>query len=108
MEVQLQSILRPSKDICDVSALYYHQYADRIELDGYFNLFYIEKRKAYTTIERLFLSIRTKGYDSLILYHDRTAVEEIALEPEMEKSYKVELPYQQYQDGVFWIAATMG
>lgn len=108
MEVQLQSILRPSKDICDVSALYYHQYADRIELDGYFNLFYIEKRKAYTTIERLFLSIRAKGYDSLILYHDRTAVEEIALEPEMEKSYKVELPYQQYQDGVFWIAATMG
>lgn len=108
MEVQLQSILRPSKDICDVSALYYHQYADRIELDGYFNLFYIEKRKAYTTIERLFLSIRTKGYDSLILYHDRTAVEEIALEPEMEKCYKVELPYQQYQDGVFWIAATMG
>ncbi len=107
MEVQLQSILRPSKDICDIAALYYHRYADRIELDGYFNLFYIEKRKAYTTIERLFLSIRSKGYGSLLVYHDREEIDKIVLEAEKEKSYKIELPYQRYQDGVFWVAATV-
>ena len=54
MEIQLQSILMPSEEICRVSELYYHEKNGQINFDGYFNLFYIEKRKAYTNIEKLF------------------------------------------------------
>ena len=48
--IQLQSILFPSSNVCQVEELYFHRYdqaqkGERIDFDGYFNLFYIEKRK---------------------------------------------------------------
>lgn len=48
--VQLQSILFPDSHVCQVEELYFHRYnqiqeTERIDFDGYFNLFYIEKRK---------------------------------------------------------------
>ncbi len=106
MEIQLQSILMPSEEICKVSELYYHENNGQINFDGYFNLFYIEKRKAYTNIEKLFLSLRLKGFSSLALYRNREKLQEVSLEAEKEKTYKIPLPYAEHKDGVFWFALT--
>lgn len=104
MEIQLQSILMPSEGICNVSELYYHRNGKQVAFDGYFNLFYVEKRKAYTAIEKLFLTLRLKGFSSLTLYHDREKLGEVLLEAGKEKEYKVFFPYGEYKDGVFWFA----
>jgi len=104
MEVQLQSILLPGRDVCDEKALYYHRRGDRLDFDGYFNLFYVKKRKAYTHIDNLYLSLRLKGYHSLITVHDREEIDTIKLEPNIEKDYVVKLPYRDYEDGVFWFS----
>ena len=65
--VQLQSILFPDSHVCQVEELYFHRYnqiqeTERIDFDGYFNLFYIEKRKKYTQIEELSLQLTLYGY----------------------------------------------
>ncbi len=108
MEIQLQSILMPSEEICKVSELYYHENNGQINFDGYFNLFYIEKRKAYTNIEKLFLALRLKGFSSLALYRNREKLQEISLEAEKEKTYKIPLPYAEHKDGVFWFSLADG
>ncbi len=102
MEIQLQSTLLPSEEICRISELYYHRRGRQVDFDGYFNLFYIKKRKAYTSIEELFLLLNLKGYEELILYHDRTAISRIRLEAGEEKEYRIPVPYEAYSDGVFW------
>ena len=48
MRIQLQSILHPRVDVCDVSDLYYQEKCGQKDYDGYFNLFYIEKWLKYT------------------------------------------------------------
>ena len=68
--IQLQSILLPDKEVCEISELYYHKKGNRIDYNGYFNLFYVEKRKKYTDIENLKISIRLCGYEKLVLVHD--------------------------------------
>ncbi len=102
MEVQLQSILLPDQQICEVPELYYHEKGNRIAFDGYFNLFYIEKRKAYTNIEGVILSLQLKGYKSIALFHDQERADSLALESEILKNYRIELPYAAYDRGVFW------
>lgn len=108
MEIQLQSILMPSEEICKVSELYYHEKNGQINFDGYFNLFYIEKRKAYTNIEKLFLALRLKGFSSLALYRNREKLQEFSLEAGKEKTYKIPLPYAEHKDGVFWFSLADG
>ncbi len=102
--IQLQSILMPAKEVCEVSELYYHQNGSRVDFDGYFNLFYVEKRKKYTSIQDLELSIEIQGYHSLLIVHDGKDLETISLEAEICQSYKIPFPYDAYKDGVFWFA----
>lgn len=107
--VQLQSILFPDSKVCQVEELYFHRYDqaqenERIDFDGYFNLFYIEKRKKYTKIEELSLDVTLYGYKELILVHDGNDIKTLALSPQENKRYMVELPYQEVNTGVFWFA----
>ena len=107
MKVQQQNVLLPSHDVCDVSELYYHRVGKRVNFDGYFNLFYIEKRKVYTGIERLYLKLSLKGYDELSIVHNQTDIKKIDLIPHIEKEYTIELPYADYSEGVFWFALSV-
>ncbi len=102
MRLQLQSILLPDTEICDVEELYFHKTEDEVLFDGYFNLFYIEKRKAYTTIDNLSLQLTLQGYDELIIMHDEKPIGTVELDAEEEKEYIIELPYAEYDKGVFW------
>ena len=100
--IKLQSILLPS-NLCCEEQVYYHISEDgRVQdFDGYFNLFYIEKRKRYTSIDKLYVLLRLKGYSSISLMHDRDVINTIQIqdiENETESIY--EFPYN---DGVFWI-----
>lgn len=103
MEIQLQTILQPDPEICVEEALYFHRKGEEICFDGYFNLFYIEKWKRYTRLEKLQLSIKTAGYQMLRLYHNRECVDEIKME-EAIHAYIVEFPWEKYTDGVFWFS----
>ena len=103
MKIQLQNILLPCNEVCSVSELYYHEYDNRIDFDGYFNLFYIEKRKEYTNIADLYLILRLTGYSRLLLMHDRQIIEEIELR-DIKNEYVVKLPYDRCSEGVFWFS----
>ena len=102
--IQLQSILLPDKAVCEISELYYHKKGNRIDYNGYFNLFYVEKRKKYTDIENLKISIRLCGYERLVLVHDGIDVKEVTLEPKRYKEYLIDFPYSDYNKGCFWVA----
>ncbi len=102
MEIQLQSTLLPSKEICSIPELYFHRHGRQVDFDGYFNLFYIKKRKSYTNIQEMSLLLRLKGYEELILYHDRTPISRTRLEAEKEKEYRISVPYEVHSSGVFW------
>ncbi len=102
--VQLQSILCPDEAVCDVEELYYHRKGNRTDFNGYFNLFYIEKWKRYTSIYNLSLDIRLKGYHFLILVHNGKDIRRVELEAGKLKDYRILLPYGKYRDGCFWFA----
>lgn len=104
MKVQLQSILLPTDDVCTIPELYFHKAEKRIDFDGYFNLFYIEKRKAYTQIEELSLDIFLKGYDELLIMYNQKELKRVKLTADTEMGYSFELPYLDYENGVFWFA----
>ncbi|MEY8337936.1 glycosyltransferase [Lachnospiraceae bacterium 62-35] len=102
--IQLQSILLPTKEVCDIPELYYHKKGCRIDFDGYFNLFYLEKRKKYTGIKNLSLSVCLQGYEKLIVLHDGKELGDILLDARTYREYKIEFPYEKFQKGVFWFA----
>ncbi len=102
LEIRLQSILLPESGICDVAELYYHENGKAVAFDGYFNLFYIEKRKTYTAIDDVYISLQLQGYREIVLYHDRKRVGTQDLEPPVCREYRIELPYAAYDSGVFW------
>lgn len=104
MKVQLQSILLPTDDVCTIPELYFHKAEKRIDFDGYFNLFYIEKRKAYTQIEELSLDIFLKGYDELLIMYNQKELKRVKLTADTVMGYSFELPYLDYENGVFWFA----
>ncbi|WP_031553374.1 glycosyltransferase family 2 protein [Oribacterium sp. FC2011] len=80
--------------------LYFHEKEREILLDGYFNLFDIANRKKYTDLKDVVLEIRAKRYDTLFLMHDDELIAEHKLGD--EEIAEIELPYQEYDDGVFW------
>ena len=84
MEIRLQTILQPTEGICEEQELFYHVNDNTEDYDGYFNLFYIEKRKRYTDIAGLRLNLRLRGYVSIILMHDRDVI----------TSYELGHPYE--------------
>lgn len=102
--MQLQSILLPQQNICTEESLYFHRERERILFDGYFNLFYIEKRKKHTDLRTLELYLNLQGYESISLMHDREVIEEQKLTPEERKDYIFRFPYEDYDVGVFWFA----
>ena len=107
MKLQLQSILNPTAEVCQEEALYYHKTEYGRDYDGYFNLFYIEKRKAYTMIDRLFLELKLKGYTEISLFHDRERIQTLEVTckgEDLSAGLLLELPYQQYEKGVFWFS----
>lgn len=84
----------------DNPELYFHEKEGKIFLDGYFNLFDIATRKKYTDLKGIVLEIRAKGYDALFLMHD----DELIAKHEIvdQGTAEIELPYEEYNDGVFW------
>ena len=80
--VRLQSVLIPHMDICKEEQVFYHRHEEMVDFDGYFNLFYIEKRKKYTSIEGIELSIDISGYEKIELMHDRDIIESLPLKNE--------------------------
>ena len=104
MRIQLQTILHPENDVCNVQELYYHQSSGQREYDGYFNLFYIEKWLKYTNYKEYYLELELKGYKQLIVYHDDDVTGSYSLEPETKKKYCFRLPSDQYAAGVFWFS----
>lgn len=99
--LQLQSILLPTKEVCKVQELYFHKRAKQIDFDGYFNLFYLEKRKKYTKINNLFLNLKIKGYKEVIILHDQKEIKREKINFSEELEYIFEFPYDEYKNGFF-------
>ena len=102
--MQLQSILLPKQNICTEESLYFHREGVDILFDGYFNLFYIGKRKKYTDLRTVELHLNLQGYESITLMHDREAIGEHKLIPEERKEYTFQFPYTDCNNGVFWFS----
>ena len=101
-KVKFQTILYPTKHICSEEALYLHRDESFILFDGYFNLFYLEKYHEYCDIRKLELRLFVSGIKKIVLMHDREAIREASFE---NMSIVLELPYDEYSDGVFWFKA---
>ena len=102
--MRIQTILKPNNEICNESGLYFHEEGSLLKIDGFFNLFYIEKHKHYTTLSKLELSLRLKGWKILILMHNQDEIMHIQLDSDLLKNYRFELPYEDYDEGVFWFS----
>lgn len=101
-KAKFQTILYPTKQICSEEALYLHREESFILFDGYFNLFYLEKYHEYCDIRKLELRLVVRGIKKIVLMHDREAIREASVE---NMSIVLELPYDEYSDGVFWFKA---
>ena len=77
--MRLQTILLPTEEICSEPSLYCHAEGAKTDWNGYLNLFYIEKWKAYTTLRTLRLVLRLKGWSAIRLMHDRELLRELPL-----------------------------
>ena len=103
--MRLQTILFPTENICGAEELYFHRRGKWIDFDGYFNLFYIEKRKKYSRLDGLSLVLHIEGAQAVRLMHDREILAERTLEGlEQEGEYVFELPYHRCESGVFWFS----
>ena len=102
--MQLQSILMPRKEICEEESLYFHRVRHTVRFDGYFNLFYIEKRKHYKSLTSLSLHFRASGYRCIHLMHDREEIAAHPLNPAVSAEYRFVYPYAESNGGVFWFS----
>ncbi len=103
--IPLQTVLTPGNAFCQEEKVYFHRSDDGrlLDFDGYFNLFYIEKRKKYTDIQSVELKLRLQGFSKLILMHDRNEIEEITVEAtDVLSRIECSFPYEEYDEGVFW------
>lgn len=91
MRIQLQSIMLPDSAVCDVRELYYHENVDEIIFDGYFNGFYLKKRRKYCSYDKYFLRLHLHGYEELMLFSGENVLGQFQLESE-EGEYVFELP----------------
>lgn len=104
--MRIQNIRFPEADICQEEELYFHRNGEWIDFNGYFNLFYIEKRKKYTNQETLTLHLELQGCQAVRLMKDENVIQEIALigESEGSQTYEFDFPYQETETGVFWFS----
>lgn len=100
--MRLQTILKPDKAICNEQELYFHEKDGSLFVDGFFNMFYIEKHKYYTDLDKLRLKLSLGGWSKIILMHDQSELSTHTLEAGMTKEYEFEFPYAEYDKGVFW------
>ena len=103
---ELQSVLMPNPSICSEESLYCHREGNRVLFDGYFNLFYIEKRKRYTDLMQVELVLNLQGYSSICLMHNKSVLNEQNLTAEERRQYTFRIPYEETQEGVFWFSLT--
>ena len=82
--MRLQNIRFPEPDICREEELYFHRNGEWIDFNGYFNLFYIEKRKKYTNQETLTLHLEVGDCQAVRLMHGETMIREIELSGQPE------------------------
>jgi len=130
-KAKFQTILYPTKHICSEEALYLHREESFILFDGYFNLFYLEKYHEYCDIRKLELRLVVEGIKKIVIMHDKDVIREVSLEDmsingvggaedkverfdgaedrtechDGKMSFALELPYDEYTDGVFWFKA---
>lgn len=106
--MEIQSVLIPQENICDVEELYFHRDGDWVLFNGYFNLFYLEKHHKYCDIEKLSLELEIKGVKRVVLMHDdaEIIVHDFAGCNERQR-VSVTLPYFEYEKGVFWFKALL-
>ena len=74
--MRLQNIRFPEADICREEELYFHRNGEWVDFNGYFNLFYIEKRKKYTNQESLTLHLELNGCQAIRLMLDENVIQE--------------------------------
>lgn len=101
--MRIQNIRFPEADICSEEELYFHRRDGWIDFDGYFNLFYIEKRKKYTALEKLKLHLEAKDCEMVRLMHDDSVVQEVKLSGE-KANLNLDWPYEDTEKGVFWFS----
>ena len=101
--MRLQNIRFPEADICREEELYFHRNGEWVDFNGYFNLFYIEKRKKYTNQESLTLHLEVNGCQAIRLMWDENIIKEKALTGEKE-TLDLELPYRETEQGVVWFS----
>lgn len=101
--MRIQNIRFPEPKICSEEALYFHRREEWVDFDGYFNLFYIEKRKTYTDQKTLTLHLELKDCRALRLMHDEEILQELELSG-AEETLELPFPYQETDKGVFWFA----
>ena len=106
--MRLQTILKPDKAICNERELYFHEQGGSLFVDGFFNMFYIEKHKYYTDLDKLRLKLSLRGWSEIILMHDKSELSIHQLEAGTTKGYEFELPYTEYDNGVFWFKLRAG
>ncbi|MCR5772848.1 MAG: glycosyltransferase [Butyrivibrio sp.] len=101
----LQSLLFPDNNICSEEALYFHRKEGFICVDGYFNLFYLEKHHKYCRINSLTLELEIHGIKSITVMHDREEV--LKVEALDTGRLSISLPYDKYDTGVLWFKAEL-
>ncbi len=106
--MRLQTILKPDKAICNEQELYFHEKDGSLFVDGFFNMFYIEKHKYYTDLDKLRLKLSLGGWSEIILMHDQSELSTHTLEAGITKEYEFEFPYAEYDKGVFWFKLRPG
>lgn len=99
--LQLQSVLLPTEGVCNIQELYFHKSPGKEDFDGYFNLFYLEKRKKYTKINNLYLKLNLKGYKEILLFHNQKELKRESINSCEEMEYSFEFPYNEFKSGFF-------
>lgn len=103
--MRLQTVLFPQDHICSSEEMYFHRNDNWTAFDGYFNLFYIEKRKKYSQFGEVKLNLNLRGISAVRLMHNQDILEETVIKQTGESlNYEFTFPYKKYEKGVFWFA----
>ncbi len=111
----IQSLLFPDNNICSEEALYFHREESFICVDGYFNLFYLEKHHRYCNIQKLTLELSVRGIKAIYVMHDKELAQVVetcsddgaTVADDANCRLSITLPYEEYDRGVFWFKAQL-
>ena len=101
--MKLQTILFPSQEICKVEELYFHRQDEKLLVNGYFNLFSINKWKKYTGLNTVELCFKARGYSYISIMCNEQEIESHALEAKEEKLYKFSISLAD-KAGMIWFS----